>query len=74
MTELGIVGRVRDLNEKTGYVEADFEYSMEQRLTLSMTDTCVIHPMFYRKLNIVLDQKLRVLPFPDRDEFKPVSY
>jgi hypothetical protein len=74
VAELGIVGRVRHYNEKAGIAEADFEYSMEGRLPLLVTDTCVIHPMFYRKLNITLDRPLRVYPFPDHDEFKELDY
>ncbi|MBD2256346.1 hypothetical protein [Pseudanabaena sp. FACHB-2040] len=73
VAELGIVGRVRHLDEKAGYAEADFEYSMEGRLPLMVTDTCVIHPMFYRKLNIKVNRKLRVYPFPDHDEYKDLN-
>jgi Cdc6-like AAA superfamily ATPase len=74
VAELGIIGRVRHLDEKAGYVEADFEYSLEGRLPLMVTDLCVIHPMFYRKLNITLDRRLRVYPFPDHDEYKDLDY
>lgn len=70
VSELGIVGRVRHINEKAGYVEADFEYSSESRLPLLVTDVCVVHPMFYRKLNININRPLRVYPFPDHEEFK----
>jgi hypothetical protein len=72
VAELGIVGRVRRKNEKAGFVEADFEYSMEGRLPLLVTDECVIHPMFYQKLNVTVDRNLRVYPFPDRDGFRPL--
>ncbi len=74
VAELGVVGRVRHFDEQTGYVEADFEYSMEGRLTLMVTDLCVIHPMFYRKLNINLNRQLRVYPFPDHDEYRELDY
>lgn len=74
IAELGIVGRARHIDEKAGFVEADFEYSVEGRLPLMVTDTCVIHPMFYRKLNISLKHKLRVYPFPDHAEFKELDY
>jgi hypothetical protein len=70
VAELGIVGRVRQINEKAGYVEADFEYSSESRLPLLVTDWCVIHPMFYQKLNVTINRPLRVYPFPDHEEFK----
>lgn len=72
MAELGIVGRVRHLNKQAGYCEVDFEYSMESRLPLMVSDLCAIHPMFYHKLNIQMDQNLRVYPFPDHEEFRPL--
>jgi hypothetical protein len=70
VAELGIVGRVRRKNEPAGFIEADFEYSMEGRLPLLVTDECVIHPMFYQKLNIAIEGNLRVYPFPDREGFR----
>jgi hypothetical protein len=70
VSELGIVGRVRNVSEKTGIVEADFEYAGESRISLLVTDMCVIHPMFYKKLNIRMTKNLCVYPFPDHEEFK----
>jgi hypothetical protein len=70
VSELGIVGRVRNVSEKTGIVEADFEYAGESRIPLLVTDQCVIHPMFYKKLNIRMTRNLCVYPFPDHEEFK----
>lgn len=70
VSELGIVGRVRNVSEKTGIVEADFEYAGESRISLLVTDQCVIHPMFYKKLNIRMTRNLCVYPFPDHEEFK----
>jgi hypothetical protein len=74
VTELGIVGRVRRLDETNGYVEADFEYASDDRLTLTGEDLCVIHPMFYHKLEINVTPRVRVYPFPDRDEFHMLNY
>lgn len=74
IAELGIVGRVRQIDQKSGFVEADFEYSSKSRLPLMVTDYCVIHPMFYQRLNINLTHRLRVYPFPDHDEFQELSY
>ncbi|MEL6901754.1 MAG: hypothetical protein AAFP07_12440, partial [Cyanobacteria bacterium J06606_4] len=71
--ELGIIGRVRHINPQAGYAEADFEYSTESRLPLLTDNTCAIHPMFYRKLSVRYDQKIRVYPFPDHEDFKPWS-
>ena len=71
--ELGVVGRVRSHDDEGGYAEADFEYSASGRLPLLVTDECVIHPMFYRKLN-VQSPTLRVLPFPDHDDYKDLSH
>jgi hypothetical protein len=69
ITELGIVGKVRSRDEKSGTVAADFEYTMSDRLTLRTTDECVIHPMFYSKLNTIMNEKLTVYPFPDHEDF-----
>lgn len=70
VSELGIVGRVRTVSEKTGIVEADFEYAGASRISLTVNDLCVIHPMFYRKLNIRMNRNLCVYPFPDHEEFR----
>ena len=70
VSELGIVGRVRTVSEKTGIVEADFEYAGESRISLLVNDQCVIHPMFYKKLNIRMTRNLCVYPFPDHEEYK----
>lgn len=72
VAELGIVGRVRKHDEAAGYVAADFEYVMEDRLSLQPRDQCVIHPMFFSKLNVDVSSKLRVLPFPSKVEFEDV--
>ncbi|MGB3297864.1 MAG: hypothetical protein WBA76_06310 [Phormidesmis sp.] len=71
VSELGIIGRVRHLNDEAGYAEADFEYSTESRLPLLSDNTCAVHPMFYRKLNVAYDNRVRVYPFPDHEDFKP---
>jgi hypothetical protein len=74
IAELGIVGRTRRIDQKSGFVEADFEYSLKARLPLMVTDYCVIHPMFYRRLNINQNLNLRVYPFPEHDEFKELTH
>ncbi|MGB7085981.1 MAG: hypothetical protein WBD47_10535 [Phormidesmis sp.] len=71
VSELGIIGRIRHLNEAAGYAEADFEYSSESRLPLLSDHICAIHPMFYRKLNVRYESRVRVYPFPDHEDFKP---
>ena len=70
VAELGIVGRVRRKHADAGYVEADFEYTTEDRLPLLPTDECVIHPMFYQNLAVKIDHSLRIYPFPDHPEFQ----
>jgi hypothetical protein len=70
VAELGIVGRVRQISRDKGIIEADFEYNHANRLPLLVHDDCVIHPMFYQKLNIQMNQKMCVYPFPDREEFR----
>lgn len=74
VAELGIVGRVRRVNEKAGFVEADFEYTTDSRLPLLVEDDCVCHPMFFRKLNISVDRNVRVYPFPDHPDFRDLDY
>ncbi|HXH92450.1 MAG TPA: hypothetical protein VNN25_12785 [Thermoanaerobaculia bacterium] len=63
VAELGIVGRVKDRNDAAGFLDAEFEYSAMERLAISPRDQCAIHPMFYSKLNIKMDQDIRVMPF-----------
>jgi hypothetical protein len=70
--ELGIVGRVRSYDEKSRIVAADFEYALTDRLPLNSDDKCVIHPMFYTKLQTNLDQKLVVYPFPDHEDYADI--
>jgi hypothetical protein len=74
VSELGIVGRVRSHSTETGIVEADFEYTLHGRLPLIPEDTCVIHPMFYKRLNVQINQKLKVYPFPDHQDFRELKY
>ena len=71
VSELGIIGRVRHLNPEAGYAEADFEYSTESRLPLLSENVCAVHPMFYRKLSVHYEKRVRVYPFPDHEDFKP---
>lgn len=68
--ELGIVGRQRrEPTGPDGIVEADFEFLLEDRLYLTEKDTCVLHPMFYRKLNIEREPGIVVYPFPDHPDY-----
>src|SRR5262245_54441578 len=69
VTELGIVGRVRKVDSRTGIIAADFEYAMSDRLAIQSDDECVIHPMFYRKLNVRVDPSYVVYPFRDHHDF-----
>lgn len=70
VAELGVVGRVRRMDERSGIVEADFEYAMHDRLPLQVDDLCAIHPMFYQRLNTQLTKRLIVYPFPDHPEYE----
>ncbi|HWM94445.1 MAG TPA: hypothetical protein VN493_27065 [Thermoanaerobaculia bacterium] len=70
VAELGVVGRKREeRDERTGIVEADFEFAMQDRLFLHEQDDCLVHPMFYRKLNIRSSANISVHPFPDHPDF-----
>ncbi len=70
VTELGVVGRVRQVDEKTRITEADFSYNLEDRLFLAESDDCIIHPMFFRKFNIKNEERLLVYPFPDHPDYQ----
>jgi hypothetical protein len=71
---LGIVGRVRKISKNQKIVEADFEYALHGRLPLIPDDRCVIHPMFYKRLNVNTEQRLIVYPFPDHQDFQELRY
>ena len=66
ISELGIVGRVTRGDHESDFVDADFEYGSTERLMLTHRDTCVVHPMFYQKLNIGMNTEARVMPFTTR--------
>ena len=68
VAELGIVGRVRRHNQEAGYIDADFEYSLQGRLALTHRDECVIHPMFYSRLDVEFNTPSRVMPFSTERE------
>ena len=68
VAELGIVGRVRNVDGRTKVVAADFEYAVNQPLSLQVDDDCVLHPMFYERLRIN-NAGFTVMPFPDKPEF-----
>lgn len=75
VAELGIVGRVRRHNKGAGYIDADFEYSLRERLPLTHRDECVIHPMFYSRLNVEFNLPVRVMPFSaEREEREGDAY
>ncbi len=69
ISELGIVGVIRQQNENSNIIEADFEYTVKDRLAITAEDKCVIHPMFYEKFRIEIVEKVVVYPFPDNPEF-----
>lgn len=68
LAELGIVGKVRNKNRGSKIIEADFEYAMHDRLVISNDDECVIHPMFYSKLQVIKNGFV-VYPFPDHEDY-----
>jgi hypothetical protein len=63
VAELGIVGRVTRGAHDSEYIDADFEYASTERLMLTHRDACVIHPMFYRRLQVDFNSEGRVMPF-----------
>jgi len=73
VAEIGVVGRVRAADDFSGIVASDFEFTLRDRLFINEMDHCVIHPMFYRKLNTKGKQGRYVYPFPDHPDFAHVS-
>jgi len=74
VTEIGIIGRQRgSKDDRTGILEADFEFAMEDRLYIHEQDDCVVHPMFYRKLNILRQSSTCVYPFPNHPDFLTIA-
>ncbi len=73
LTELGIVGRVRQLDTGKHYIEADFAYAMDDVLNIRDGDDCVIHPMFFQKLSIDRKEPWIVFRFPDHPSFDDVK-
>lgn len=72
ITELGIIGRKRgDTDPNSKIIKADFEFALRDRMFITERDTCVIHPLFYSKLNINRNNpsKCCVYPFPNNPEF-----
>lgn len=70
--ELGIIGRKRGQTGKNSkIIQADFEFALRDRLFINEKDTCVIHPLFYSKLNINRNRPLDfcVYPFPSHPDF-----
>lgn len=61
LSQLGIIGRVRDKRGKI--ISAEFEYLSDDRLFINDNDLCVIHPMFYRWLNVDIHHSYIVYPF-----------
>ena len=70
MAELGVVGKVSNIDERSGVIEATFEYMLDGRLRLDPEDTCAIHPMFYSRLKVQFDRHLRVVPFGSDPSFR----
>lgn len=67
VTELGIVGRV--LDDSTNYINAEFAYAQSHRVEIIDRDKCVIHPMFFKHLNIAQSHKpVIVMPFSVSNE------
>jgi hypothetical protein len=69
VAELGIVGKVRNKSDDAKIIGADFEYIMPDRLVITNDDECVIHPMFYSKLQVIRSGYI-VYPFPDHEEYQ----
>jgi hypothetical protein len=72
VSELGIVGRVRSRDQASKKIAADFEYFRDERLPIVDNDECVIHPMFFSRLNTDTKDFHIVYPFPDEPDYLSV--
>ena len=72
LSELGIVGQIRNWDNKSNIIEADFEYNLRDRLEVTSDNFYVIHPMFSKKFNIQNEKKVLVYPFPDHPDFNEI--
>lgn len=60
LCELGLIGKVVQITNR--YMESIFEYGLNDHLLIDSKDECVIHPMFYEKLNINILSKNMIYP------------
>lgn len=68
--ELGIIGRVRSFDRRSGIIAADFEYFIEDNLVITDKDECVFHPLFFSKYNVQRNvENTIVYPFPDHPDY-----
>jgi hypothetical protein len=71
VAELGIVGKIRNYDEKTGIIAADFEFCQRSRLSITESDDCVFHPLFFKKFNVQRTiPNAIVYPFPDHPDYE----
>lgn len=69
--ELGIIGRVRNFDHRSGIISADFEYFLEDNLVITDRDDCVFHPLFFNKYNVQRNvPNAIVYPFPDHPDYE----
>lgn len=71
VAELGIIGRVRSLDEKSGIISADFEFFQNSRLALTETDDCVFHPLFFELFKVQRsNSNFIIYPFPEGVDYE----
>lgn len=72
LTELGIIGVIRQKSHGAKIIEADFEYNITDRLAISSDDDCVLHPMFFEKFRSRETEKAIIYPFPNHPDYAPI--
>lgn len=71
VAELGIVGKIRHYDARTGVIAADFEFCQRGRLAITESDDCVFHPLFFKKFNVRMTiPNAIVYPFPDHPDYE----
>jgi hypothetical protein len=70
VAELGIVGKIRHFDTRSGVIAADFEFCQRGRLSITESDDCVFHPLFFKKFNVqkIIPHAI-VYPFPDHPDY-----
>ena len=73
IAEVGFIGQIVDQTDR--YYEAEYEYTVGDRMALHYDEPCAIHPMFYSLFRVKADKSKVVYPMgpniSNTDSFRP---